>query len=148
MNEENLEWGWKPILIAMRFIGFDLRDPLVSPNNIWFNFYSFLCLVYTAFWHVFDCVDTTKFFMRVVDSDPPSNISLVVITNVMVDTYNNAFHSVGIQLTVYFMARSNWKEMWQAVQRVGRRFDFKFYENLRIVSSSAVVAVIVIVIEL
>jgi len=65
----------------------------------------------------------------------------------MVDTYNNAFHSVGIQLTVFFMARSNWKEMWQALERVGRRFDFKFLENLRTVSSSAVIAVFVIVKE-
>lgn len=146
MNEKNLEWGWKPILIALRLIGYDLRDPSVSPRNRWLTFYCFLCLVYSAFWHTFDCFNMTTFFIRVWNSNPPSNMSSVLITSIVVDVYNNTFHSVGIQLAVFFMARSSWKGMWQAFQDVGKRLDCKFPENLRIVSSSAVIVIVLIVI--
>ena len=146
MKEKNLEWGWKPILIALRFIGYDL-NPLVSPKNSWFTFYCFLCLVSSAFWHSLDCFNLTKLFLRVWNSDPHSNISSVVITNIVVDVYNNTFHSVGIQLAIFLMARSSWKGMWQAFQHVGRRFDCKLSEYLRIVSSSAVIVMLLMVIQ-
>jgi hypothetical protein len=45
----------------------------------------------------------------------------VVITNTVVDVYSNTFHSVGIQLAIFLMARSSWKEMWQAFQHVERK---------------------------
>lgn len=146
MKEKNLEWGWKPILIALRFIGYDL-NPSVCPKNSWFTFYCLLCLVNSAFWHSLDCFNLTKLFLRVWNSDPRSNISSVVITNIVVDVYNNTFHSVGIQLAIFLMARSSWKGMWQAFHHVGRRFDCKLSEYLRIVSSSAVIVMLLMVIQ-
>ena len=141
-NHLNLWWSLRPILILMRFLGYEL-DLSRSSTVFWRYFkLTFGLLLFSS--TLGRAITMIRYvFFRLSGLTVNGNGTVFYTTeiwNFTIISCSEAVNVLGIHLSMYLVAIFKWKHLWKCLQKIERLglFPANFYKKLRRVCYYAV----------